>query len=214
MSGCELDHIVVTAPNLKDGVAWVHDQLGATAEPGGAHTTMGTHNCLLKLGDAVYLEVLAPNPNASNPPRPRWFDLDRLEPSATPRLAAWVARTPDIRSAVDTCGEPIGNVEPMSRGELNWLITIADGGRLPLSGIAPILIEWLTRPHPAARLPESGCMLEGLEGFHPDPGRVERLLRSLGFAGDVKVGSLPTGSQPFLVAQIRTASGVKVLGSR
>jgi len=35
--GCELDHIVVTAPTLKAGVEWVRGQLGATAELGGAH---------------------------------------------------------------------------------------------------------------------------------------------------------------------------------
>ena len=57
-------------------------------------------------------------------------------------------------------------------------------------------------------------MLEHLEGLHPDAGRVERLLGSFGFAGDVNVGSLPAGFQPFLVARIRTARGVKVLDPR
>jgi len=47
----------------------------------------------------------------------------------------------------------------MSRGELNWLITIPDNGTLPLGGIAPMLIEWQTRVHPASRLRESGCTL-------------------------------------------------------
>jgi len=213
MPVCELDHIVVTAPNLKVGVEWVRDALGATPELGGAHPAMGTHNCLLKLGDAVYLEVIAPNPNAPAPQRPRWFELDRMERNSLPQLAAWVARTADIRSAVAACGEPLGSIEPMSRGELNWLITIPDNGTLPLGGIAPMLIEWQTQVHPASRLRESGCTLLLLEGFHSDTESAQGLLRSIGFAGNVKVSALPAHSRPYLVAHVRTAAGVRTLGA-
>ena len=64
-----LDHLVVTAPNLKSGVQWVRDTLGATPELGGKHPRMGTHNCLLQLGEQTYLEVISPDPNAPDPGR-------------------------------------------------------------------------------------------------------------------------------------------------
>ncbi len=213
MPVCELDHIVVTAPNLKAGVEWVRDTLGATPELGGVHPAMGTHNCLLKLGDATYLEIIAPNPNAPEPARPRWFDLDRLERNSPPRLAAWIARTSDILTTTKSSGEALGNIEPMSRGDLNWLITIPKEGNLVLGGIAPLLIEWHTQAHPAARMRESGCTLIRLEGLHPDTGRISNLLASIGFEGEVSLRAIPPEVQPRLVAHIQTAHGVKTLGS-
>ncbi|TMB03957.1 MAG: VOC family protein, partial [Deltaproteobacteria bacterium] len=79
------------------------------------------------------------NPNAPKPARPRWFELDDMTPETPPRLATWVARTEDIRSTLAASSEPLGAVEPMSRGDLDWLITIPRGGRLPFGGIAPML---------------------------------------------------------------------------
>lgn len=210
--GCELDHIVVTAPTLRAGVEWVRERLGATAELGGAHVGMGTHNCLLKLGDAVYLEVLAPDPNAPQPARPRWFSLDRLAQDAPPRLTAWVASTGDLRAAVRASPERLGNVEPMRRGALDWLITIPEDGSLPLGGAAPILIEWLAPPHPASRLRESGCMLVRLEIASAEAGRVERLLDAIGFTGEVQIRPVEAGARPLLLAHVRTASGIVRLG--
>ena len=116
-----LDHIVVAAPTLKSGVEWVRDTLDATPEYGGMHPRMGTHNCLLNLGGQTYLEVIAPDPNAPDPGRPRWFELDSLNRDSPPRLAAWVARSTDIKAAVAAASEPLGVIEPMSRGKLNWL---------------------------------------------------------------------------------------------
>ena len=209
MPTSKLDHIVVTAPNLKVGVQWVRDALGATAELGGGHTSMGTHNCLLKLGEASYLEVIAPNPNASKPERARWFALDRLKRDSPPRLAAWVARTQDIRSAHAACGDLLGKIEPMNRGELNWSIAFPEGGQLPLDGIAPMLIEWPPNVHPVSRMRETGCSLLLLEGFHPDPARISAVLESIGFEGEMRVRE-SGGSH--LVAHIRTRDGVKRLG--
>ena len=212
MPTSELDHIVVTAPNLKVGVEWVRDVLGAIAELGGEHSSMGTHNCLLKLGDAVYLEVIAPNPNANKPEQPRWFELDHLQRNSPPRLAAWVARTPDIHSAHAACGDLLGSIEPMSRGDLNWSIAFPEDGRLPLAGIAPMLIEWPLNIHPVTRMRDTGCSLLLLEGFHPDPPKISAVLESIGFEGEMRVRELGDGARPYLVAHIRTRDGVKRLG--
>src|SRR5690606_18671603 len=94
-----IDHLVVTAPDLDTGAAWVKSLLGVEPVPGGGHAAMGTHNRLLKLGPSSYLEVIAVNPAAPAPTRPRWFALDELEPGEPPRLATWVVRTTDIEAA-------------------------------------------------------------------------------------------------------------------
>jgi hypothetical protein len=174
---------------------------------------MGTHNCLLKLGEKLYLEVIAINRNAPRPNRPRWFQLDDPDPSQPIRLATWIARTDDIHAAATASPIPLGKVEPMSRGQMNWLITIPEDGSPPLHGIAPTLIQWTAGAHPAAILQESECALVRLEGFHPEPEKVIRVLDSIGFEGDFRVSALPPSQKPYLVAHIQTPGGVRQLGA-
>lgn len=202
-TGARLDHLVITAPSLAAGVAHVRDVLGVEPRPGGRHPRMGTHNALLRLGPAVYLEVIAVDPEAPAPARPRWFRLDQDDPA--PRLATWVARTRDIRTAASPA---FGRIEAMERGALRWEITLPEDGGLPFDGIAPSLIQWRTEPHPAALLPDSGCTLAGLEGCHPQAEEVSRLVRALGLQDAFRVAS---GQPPRLEARIRTPGGLRIL---
>lgn len=211
MSRSYLDHITVTAASLEAGAAFVSEVLGVSPQPGGEHPRMATHNLLLRLGDAMFLEVISPNPAAPAPSRPRWFALDSLGPQSPTCLSAWVVRTSDIRSAVSAASEPLGNVEPMSRGILDWLITIPEDGSLPLDGAAPALIEWQTDTHPAAKLEDKGLSLARLEIAHPNPDRVSRLLSSLELDAPVSVAALPPGASARLVAHINTPQGLRVL---
>ena len=119
-----LDHLVVTAPSLATGVEYVSKVLGVKPEPGGEHVRMGTHNCVLKLGDTIYLEVIAVNPDAPAPKQLRWFELDEPESNEIPRLATWVVRTNDITAALVASPVVSGYAMPMSRGPLNWTITV------------------------------------------------------------------------------------------
>jgi hypothetical protein len=198
---------------LEVGVEYVRQTLGVSPHLGGEHPRMGTHNSLLKLGEKVYLEVIAINPNAPPPNRPRWFQLDEPDPSHPVRLATWMARTDGIYAAITASPIPLGEIEPMSRGQLNWLITLPADGSLPLQGIAPVLIQWTAGAHPTATLPESGCALVRLEGFHPEAKEVIRMLKSIGFAGGFRVSALPSDQKPYLVAHIQTPAGVRQLSA-
>ena len=207
-----MDHLVITAPSLELGIEYVRRTLGVSPQVGGEHFRMGTHNCLLKLGDQLYVEVISINPNAPQPNRPRWFQLDEPDSSQPIRLATWVARTDDIAAATAASSIALGKVSPMSRGKLNWLITIPEDGQLILNGIAPALIQWSGDGHPAAMLPESGCTLIHLEGFHPEAGKVIGMLDSIGFDGDFRISKLPKGQRPYLVAHVQTPTGARRLG--
>ncbi|MEI7700760.1 MAG: VOC family protein, partial [Planctomycetia bacterium] len=44
----ELDHLVVTAPDLGSGIEWVEHRLECRMQPGGRHPRMGTHNALVR----------------------------------------------------------------------------------------------------------------------------------------------------------------------
>ncbi|MBI3148647.1 MAG: VOC family protein [Betaproteobacteria bacterium] len=205
---CTLDHIVVAAPDLASGARCVEQRLGVVPQAGGEHARIGTHNLLLRLGETFYLEVIAINAAAPAPTRPRWFDLDRRPPDATPQLWTWVARCDDIGAALAASSEPLGPPQPMSRGNLNWLISIPEDGARPLDGAGPALIEWQVEPHPARRLADHALRLEKLELRHPDPARVSRFLRSLGLAGTLDVLHAET---PGLRALISTPHGLREL---
>lgn len=207
---CEIDHLVVTAPSLQSGGDYVKALLGVAPGPGGAHPRMGTHNLLLRLGDAAFLEVLAPDPAAPHPGRPRWFGLDDAAALRAPRLSAWVARTDDLRGCPEQVLACCGAIETQTRGTREWLITIPADGRVPLGGALPMLIEWRQPRAPAgAGLPEAACTLASLGLRHPEPARVESLLARLGFAaGRITIEA----GEPGLWAGIATPAGVRRLG--
>jgi hypothetical protein len=208
-----LDHIVITAPTLAVGVDYVSQALGVAPQMGAAeHPRMGTHACFWKLGERTYLEVIAVNPNAPPPQRPRWFAVDRVRPDDLPRLATWVARTDDIEAAASTSPTPLGPVEQMTRSHLHWQITIPEDGSLPCHGVAPALIRWAPGTHTATTLKDVGCSLVRLEGFHPDPKKVSAILAAIGFEGNVSLRPLPSHAEPYLVAHIMSPRGLVTLG--
>lgn len=157
----DLDHIVIGCTDLDAGADWLAERLGVAPDPGGQHPRMGTHNRLLSLGPGAYLELIAINPEAPAPDHPRWFGLDGF--SGPPRVIAWVRRG-------DSGEPPPGGHEwaPMSRGALNWMITLPAGGDPPGDGTAAVLIDWLGGPHPCDTLPDHGLRLNALRITRPD----------------------------------------------
>ena len=94
---CDLDHLVIAAHTLEQGVAWCEATLGVVPGPGGRHALFGTHNRLLRIdrpGFAnSYLEVIAVDPEAPSPGRARWFGLDVGDESDEERK--WLAAGPN-----------------------------------------------------------------------------------------------------------------------
>ena len=172
MPPLELDHLVVAASTLEQGVAWCEATLGVRPSTGGQHVFMGTHNRVFDISTArhprAYLEIIAIDPSLPPPGRARWFDLDdaamqeRL--AAAPQLVHWVARVDDIAAAhAAMLAEGIdgGRVIDAQRGALRWRITVRDDGRRPQGGAAPALIQWLG-PHPTDALPASEVRLASM----------------------------------------------------
>jgi hypothetical protein len=210
--GATLDHLVVAAATVEQGIDYVAGVTGVAPRPGGKHVAMGTHNALLRLGERVFLEVIAIDPAGTKPSRPRWFDLDNIalqaELTERPRLIHWVARTTDVERAAARCPIKLGPIHPMERGAYRWRITIPDDGKAPGKGIAPTLIQWDVTAHPADALPESGVSLAGFAGANPEPDVIRAALAALGLAG-----VLPVTYDPYarLAAMLRTPRGVVTL---
>jgi len=210
MNHCYLDHITITASTLEAGAKLVESSLGASPQKGGQHPRMGTHNLFLRLGDSIFLEVIACDPNAKNPERPRWFALDEVDKDTPPKLKTWVVRTDNIQSVLEDSSEALGEIEPMNRGENHWLITIPKNGNLPLSGGAPALIQWEIKDHPAKKLEDYGLSLSKLQIYHPEPERLISLLSSINLKESVEI---LFGDKTKLIAHIDTPNGVRLISS-
>ena len=161
---CAIDHLVVAAHSLAQGVAWCQATLGATPGPGGRHAVMGTHNRLLAIASPAfpqaYLEILAIDRDAPAPGRPRWFGLDdavlQAQLQDAPRLLHAVLRTDTIeaqRLALVALGLDPGALLAVERdtpdGLLSWRILVRADGQIACAGALPTLIQWQGR-HPAA----------------------------------------------------------------
>jgi len=165
-----LDHLAVVCTDLAEGAAWVETVLGAKLTAGGKHARYGTHNRLLGLGPDLYLEVIAPDPEAA-PQGPRWFGLDAV--SGAPRLGNWIVACDDLGAALVSSPNGVGEAVDLERGDLRWRIAVPSNGSLPMGGGWPTLIEWAPETrHPALRLPDSGLRLKRLTIRHPQAGDI------------------------------------------
>ena len=209
----ELDHLVVAAATLAEGVAWVEERLGVTMGPGGKHAAMGTHNRLIALGPGRFLEVIAIDPEAPPPGRTRWLTLDapatraRLEKG--PALIHWVVRTDDIVRAVAAISPDAVEILTLSRGDYRWRMGVPRDGSLVRDGIAPTVIQWESR-QPAEALAPSGCTLERLELHHREAHSTMQNLRKAGLSTLDPVEAHE--GAPALVAHIRAPRGIVALG--
>lgn len=203
------DHLVLAARDLDAAAAWLEDRLGVALAAGGKHLRMGTHNRLLGLGADLYLELIAIDPQASPIDRPRWFGLDTLDlPEQRPRLIHWVARSDDLARDLAACRHDAGDILAMERGDYRWRITVPADGHLPGDGLLPSLIQWGVPCHPSQRLPDSGCRLMKLEGFHPAAAALKTDLAALGLAGRLDLHAAEPGEAVQLVAYLKTPRGL------
>ncbi len=207
---CELDHIIVAAQTLDAGVRFIREKLGVDIPPGGRHESMGTHNHVMRLGRSSFLEVIAVDPDARKPDRPRWFGLDDPATKARlrdgPRLITWVIRTADIVAAVDAAAIPLGTITRVTRGALSWRLTVPDDGHMPGGGTIPHVIEWDQGLRPWESMADLGCSLASLTLADPDGDWLNDVLRSLG-AEALPFVKVLEGGPPRLSARIITPSG-------
>lgn len=182
----QIDHVTVGAADLGAGARFLKSRLNIDIPAGGKHPLMSTHNRVVRTGEGMFLELIAVDPDAPPPSRPRWFSLD--EPVQSARLArcpgpiAWVVRTDDLTGVLARSPVDLGPAMAMTRGELSWKLTIAHSGVQPVSGLIPAFIEWDGEPHPSAKMAFLGPTLKAVVLRHPRPGELEDMLHKLGIA--------------------------------
>jgi hypothetical protein len=169
---------------LAAGAATLRDVLGIDMPPGGRHPDMSTHNRVVKVGDACFLELIAVDPDAPTLPHKRWFGLDdpavHARITQAPRGVGWVVRTGDLDRAVGASPVDLGEARRMSRGERTWRLTVPAAGAMPYDGLVPAFIEWSPGPHPSAGMQFLGPTLEAIEMHHPQSDALRGILQKLG----------------------------------
>lgn len=229
----QIDHLVVVAATLSQGVQWCEDTLGITPGPGGEHEKQGTHNRLFKIATPryplAYFEIIAINPHADPALRSknaRWFDMDdpTLQKSVAkqPKLLHFAAGTSDIKAArqawfdqgIDR-GTVIHANRRTAKGLLHWQFTLRPDGQRLFQGCLPSLIQWgkpgeadPQRMHPRNTLPRSKVSLERLSISHPTAAKLKAAYAAVGLT-EVSVSQ----GEANIEAVLHTPKGLVTLSS-
>jgi hypothetical protein len=171
-----LDHIAVLGKTLAEAQSHVEQALGVPMGPGGEHARYGTHNRLIGLDPALYLEAIAIDPAAGLVEGARWFGLDQFQGAA--RLDKWICRVPDMDAALKAL-PMAGQKVALARGDLRWTMAVPEDGMLPFDGMFPALIEWHTDNLPGQRLASCGLRFDRLTVSHPQADEMQALLGPL-----------------------------------
>ena len=162
--GPRIDHVIVGVADLESGIADLERRTGVRAVIGGVHPGRGTRNALMSLGDGVYLEILAPDPDQA------------IDNEATRELRALAALTPigwavsandesAIRSVLADAAIATSQPEPGSRAKpdgsiLRWITFGYDKLDDPL---APFFIIWASPELHPSRTSPGGCTLAAVQ---------------------------------------------------
>ena len=163
----KLDHIVLGCKTLQEGTDYVEKKLGLSLSEIGYHHHMGTHNRVIKIGENIYLEVIAIDPNANKPKHFRWFNLDNKEQQArlkiSPEIIGYVIENenPDMLKFYNPFFEA-------SRGDYCWEFAIPKSDNslindeLIESGLVPSLINWKSKK-PVYQMVDNHFQLEKIQ---------------------------------------------------
>ena len=222
----QVDHLVIAATTLDEGVAWCERTLGITPGPGGEHPLMGTHNRLFSIASPqypnAYFEIIAINTGAAcalDTSARRWFDLENKDlqqhlKQNGPQLTHFVASTPSASAALQALrqmgidrGELLLASRMTAHGLLSWQISVRSDGQRLMHGTLPTLIEW-GEVHPTQHMAASGVTLQSLTANLPDTDQLHAAYAAINMQG---VGV--AGGQPNLVATLQTLRSLVTLES-
>lgn len=221
----QVDHLVIAAASLAEGVQWCEATLGITPGPGGEHPLMGTHNRLFTVASPAfpmaYLEIIAIHSGAiysRSHWAKRWFDLGNADLQQAlskhgPRLVHFVANTTQASAGVQAMARlgldrgPLLKASRMTpHGLLEWKITVRDDGQRLLNGTLPTLIEW-GAVHPTHNMAPSGVTLQSLQLCHPQAELLRSAYAVIGLEGKPQTIDITQGA-PNITATLHTPKGV------
>ena len=201
----KLDHLVIAGNTLEEASDYIASSLGVALQEGGKHSHFGTHNSLLGLGNKVYLEAIAIDPDAIHPITPRWFDLNNFQ--GPPKLKNWVCRCKDIEKELNNLPKQDNYIVELERSYFKWLMSVPKNGILMFDEMVPALIQWKSAVCPPKLLEESFCRLKRLTITHPLALTLNEHLKCL----EDKRVRFEKANNIALFAEIKTPHGIRYL---
>lgn len=184
-----LDHIVIPAPSLAEGIEYVYDILGI--EPGNEnfHFDMATSNRRIKLGADVYLEVVAVNEGLGSPAFPRWFYLSNIDLVREfwrkgQHVLCWVARTQHLDVLTRRYRHIFGEKTFIDN---SFHFALPPGSLPPWGGGLPYIIESEDVGTTADTLQDDGFELVDFKIMHPDYTIITDLFSEIQFTRAPKI---------------------------
>lgn len=204
-----IDHLVYAVPDLEQAMDSLEDLLGIRPVFGGYHSTQGTKNALLHLGNECYLEILAIDENNTKIQAPRWMGIDFI---SNPVMTRWCLKSDDIEKDSLALQKHYPAMGKISEGQrrtsdgqlLNWEMTLPLAK--PTIALEPFLINWgKDSIHPTKNLEEK-CQLIGLVFTHPKPNDLSWLWQQLNINFKIK-----KGENVAISAQIASPNGLVLI---
>lgn len=164
-----LDHLMWGAASLEEGIAVANELFGVRAAVGGSHAGLGTCNALLSLGDEIYLEIIAPDPEQQ-------VDstfVTNLKALAAPGLVTFAVGSGALsataalaqQSGLTVIGPQATQRRTPAGDMLAWELLYFTGH--DFAGLMPFAIDWLETPSPALSAPSAG-QLVSIQVHSPD----------------------------------------------
>lgn len=186
-----IDHIVYAVPNLEEGITRFTELTGVEPVFGGYHTTKGTKNGLVRLGDNCYLEILAVDHENKKVTPPRWMGVDLIN---VPQITRWSLKSDNLKvdSEVLKAYHPdMGGIQGGERKTatddwLRWQMILPLAN--PLVEVIPFFTDWKDSSlHPTDKLAPL-CSLVSLQLEHPQPDKPQLVMNRLGSKVKIKKG--------------------------
>jgi len=177
------DHIVYAVPDLQTAMDEFEQLSGVRPIFGGYHTTKGTKNALVNLGDECYLEILAIDEDNATIKPPRWMGVDLIE---KPEITRWSLKSNNLSQDSEILqkyqpemGIIQGGQRKTSTGEmLTWEMILPLAA--PAVELVPFMTDWQhSAVHPTHNLPQQ-CELINLSFTYPNPTEIQSIFNKLG----------------------------------
>jgi hypothetical protein len=199
-----LDHFIYAGRDLDALIAAFAGLTGVTPARGGRHPGLGTHNALVSLGDDVYFELLATDPEQKASLAGTLGG--RIQALAAPRLLAYMLRSEDLERQQGVLerhgiGSDLFDASRQTPdgGTLRWRLLVPHDSAF--GDLVPKFIDWLDTVHPATTSVR-GCSFESFEIGHPESAELNALFAELGVDEMAE-----RASQPCLRVRLQTPRG-------
>jgi hypothetical protein len=204
------DHFLLGISELEKGIEQIAGQTGVRPRRGGVHPYIGTRNALLSLGEASYLEVIAPDPDRD----PAILDPAMVERVLRPLLQMesltpffWMIGSTDLDHScglLEAEGFQLTSPQAGSRLRpdgtvLRWRMSSVHGSG---SEWLPYIIQWDNSSESPARHSPTGCTLDRFSLSAPDLHLARRFAGCLGM--DIPMRE---SRRPGLELALRTPAG-------